>query len=251
MDCLEFRRRLGSEPHPVDPAARAHLAGCTAGCAEAAAEAQAFEARLTAALNVPVPAALVERVRRAQRDAGAVDRAPGRRTAWLAFAVAASLVLAFGVAQWRRNTVSPPAAVSLPGLVAAHVTAPGERAAWGLREPVGAAKVEAAFADRGVPLAAPPPAGVAYVAECSVGRWRSVHMVMPEQGQPVSVVYVLGRGAEAAVQAFRHDDLSGRAVPVKDGTLVLLARTDGRFDAIEHAWRDAIEGPAQIAAGSR
>lgn len=246
MDCLEFRRRLGSEPHPVDAAARAHLAACTAGCVEATAAAQAFEARLAAALAVPVPAALAERVRQAQRSAAAADDpAPRRRTAWIALAAAASLALAFGLAQWRRN------AASLPDLVVAHVTAPDELAAWSLREPVAMAQVQAAFADRGVPLAAPPPDGIAYVAECGVGRWRSVHMVMPEQGQPVSVVYVLGRGADAAARAFRRDDLEGRAVPLKDGTLVLLARTDRRFDALEHAWRDAIEGPAQIAAGSR
>lgn len=244
MDCLEFRRRLGSGPQHLDAAAQAHLAACTVGCVEAAAEAQAFEARLSAALAVPVPAGLADRVHQTQRSAvAAADLAPRRRTAWIAFAAAASLALAFGVAQWRRN------AVPLQDLVVAHVTAPGERAAWGLHDPLPDTRVEAAFADRGVTLAGSPPQGIAYVAECGVGRWPSVHMVMPEQGQPVSVVYVPGR-AGAAAETFQRDQLSGRAVAVGNGTLFLLARTDGRFDALEHAWRDAIEGPAQIAAGS-
>lgn len=247
MDCLEFRRQLGSAPQHLDAAAQAHLAACTAGCAEAAAEAQAFEARLEIALAVPVPAGLADRVHRAQRAAAAAgaaaDPAPRRRTAWIAFAAAASLALAFGVAQWRRN------AVPLQDLVVAHVTAPGERAAWSLRDPLPDARVEAAFRDRGVALAAAPPQGIAYVAECGVGRWPSVHMVMPEQGQPVSVVYVPG-GAGATAETFQRDQLSGRAVALGNGTLFLLARTDARFDALEHAWRDAIDGPAQVAAGS-
>jgi hypothetical protein len=244
MDCLEFRRQLGCGTAQLDAAAQAHLASCTAGCAEAAAEAQAFDARLAAALAVPVPGALAGRVQQAQRSAAAAtDPAPRRRTAWIAFAAAASLALAFGVAQWRRN------AVPLQDLVAAHVTAPGELAAWGLRDPLPDTRVEAAFSDRGVPLASPPPQGIAYVAECGVGRWPSVHMVMPEQGQPVSVVYVPGH-AGAATETFQRDQLNGRAVAVGNGTLFLLARSDVRFDALERAWRGAIEGPAQVAAGS-
>ena len=45
--------------------------------------------------------------------------------------------------------------------------------------------------------------------------------------------------------------MQGREVPIANGTLVLAAQTDNRFDAVEHTWRDAIEGPAQVAAGSR
>jgi len=48
MDCLEFRRLLGSDPHVGDPAAREHAQSCPF-CAEAQARAQAFEARLAVA----------------------------------------------------------------------------------------------------------------------------------------------------------------------------------------------------------
>ncbi|HEX7769057.1 MAG TPA: hypothetical protein VF422_03410, partial [Dokdonella sp.] len=77
----------------------------------------------------------------------------------------------------------------------------------------------------------------------------SVHMVMPEQGQPVSVLYVPGHAGTSPV-TFHDESLSGRAATVGDGTLYLLARSDARFDALERAWRDAIEGPAQVASGS-
>ena len=44
MDCLEFRRRLGSDPGALDPQAREHVDGCPF-CADAQARAQAFEER--------------------------------------------------------------------------------------------------------------------------------------------------------------------------------------------------------------
>jgi hypothetical protein len=243
MDCAEFRRQLGIAPEALDARARAHLAACTSGCVEAEAAARAFEAQLGRALAVPVPPALAQRLRDLP-SAPPLEPHRGRRTAALAFAAAAALMLAFGLAHWRRS------AIPLPDLLVAHVTSPDERAAWSLREPVAAGEVEAAFADRGVPLAGAVPSGVAYVARCAIGQRPIVHMLMPEQGRPVSVLY-LPHDPIATQAEFRREDLAGRSVPVGDGTLVLLARSTQRFDAIEHAWRDAIEGPARIAAGSR
>jgi hypothetical protein len=37
-------------------------------------------------------------------------------------------------------------------------------------------------------------------------------------------------------------------VPIAEGTLYMLAQSDQRFDLIEHAWRDAIEGLPKVAA---
>jgi hypothetical protein len=243
MDCLEFRRRLGSEPHVADAEAQAHLASCAA-CAAVAADAQAFEARLANALAVALPDGLADRILAAQRaDVAEPARArPRRRLGWIALAAAASLLLAFGVVRYQRD------ANALPSLVAEHVAAPDEHAALALQAPVPMNEVERAFADRGVKLAEVPPQ-VVYVAECGIGRWRSVHMVSAGEGGPVSVVYVV-RERAAASKDFQRDGLDAREVPVADGTLFMLAQSDQRFDALEHAWRDALEGPPKVAAGS-
>lgn len=243
MDCLEFRRGLGSDPRGIDATAREHLETCTR-CAGAYAHAQAAEARLADALAVPVPQGLADRVLLAQltgtRQQARVQR---RRYAWIAFAAAACLALVIGVADLRY------ASASLPDLVAAHVSGPEERAAWQQRTPLPATRVLHAFADRGVHLVSVP-ANIAFVRECPIGRYRSVHMVMPENGAPVSVVYVVDHRV-AADGDFRRDGLHGREVTIAHGTLVMLAANADRFDALEHSWRDAIEGPARIAAGSR
>ena len=241
MDCLEFRRRLGSEPRVVDAEAQAHLASC-AGCTAVAADARAFETRLASALAVAVPHGLADRILDAQR-AVMVEAFPSRRRrGWIALAAAASLLLALGVVRYQRE------ANALPSLVAAHVTAPDEHAALALHAPVPLNDVEQAFADRGVTLAEAPPQ-VVYVAECGIGRWRSVHMVSAGDGGPVSVVYVVRERADAS-KDFRRDGLVAREVPIADGTLYMLAQSDQRFDALEHAWRDALEGPPKVAAGS-
>jgi hypothetical protein len=239
MDCLEFRRRLGSEPHVADPEAQAHLANCAA-CAAIATDAQAFEARLAGALAVAVPEGLADRILAARREDVAETLRPPRRRGWIALAAAASLLFAFGVVRYQR------AANSLPNLVAAHVTAPDERDALALQTPVPMADVEHAFADRGVTLADAPPQ-VVYVSECGIGRWRSVHMVSAGEGGPVSVVYI-ARERAAASRDFRRDGLVAREVPIADGTLYMLAQSDQRFDTLEHAWRNAIEGLPKIAA---
>lgn len=233
MDCLEFRRRLGFDPRVDDASARDHMATC-AGCFAAAVEARAFETRLVRALAVEAPDDLVQRILAAPRAERVGTIPPRRRLGWIALAAAASVLVAFGVVRWR-------GAASLPDLVVAHVTAPDERDALAMQAAVPSADVTRAFADRGVALAAVPPQ-VVYVAECPVGRWRSVHMVSAGEGGPVSVLYIANDRAKASA-AFRRDGLVGREVPMADGTLFMLASSDRRFGELEHAWRTAIEGP--------
>jgi hypothetical protein len=243
MDCLEFRRLLGSDPHIGDRAAREHLESCSF-CADAYARAQAFESGLAQVMAVPIPGGLADRILLAQLTSERQRQRMGvRRLGWIALAAAASMALAIGVVRHERA-----APAVLADLVVAHINGE-EHDALQLRAPVAAASIEHAFADRGVRLVSVP-TEVSYVNECPIGAYRAVHMVMPEQGAPVSVLYVVDHPSQVSTQ-FRRDGMSGREVPIANGTLVLVAQTDSRFDAIERSWRDAIEGAPQVAAGSR
>ncbi len=242
MDCLEFRRVLGSDPKISTPAAREHLHGCPF-CADATARAQSFEARLAQTMAVPVPEGLADRILLAQLTGKRQQRRSGvHRFGWIALAAAACIALAIGMVRYQ------PAPAALGDLVVAHIDG-AEKDALNLREPIAASAIERAFADRGVHLASVP-ADISYVQECPIGDYRSVHMVMPEQGAPVSVLYVVDHRGRASV-AFQREGMQGREVPIANGTLVLVAQATTQFDAIERSWRDAIEGPAQVAAGSR
>jgi hypothetical protein len=111
------------------------------------------------------------------------------------------------------------------------------------------ADVARAFSDRGVTLASVPP-DVSYVQKCPVGGYKTVHMVMPRDNEAVSVIYVTKYRA-GGVTSFERSGLHGREVPIADGTLVMVAADTAPFDGLEHAWRDALQGPAETAAGSR
>ena len=242
MDCLEFRRLLGTDPRVASAAARAHLETCPR-CRDAYARAHAFEGRLAQALSVPVPEGLADRVLLNQLTGERQRRATGFRYGWIALAAAASLAIAIGIVQRQRA-----GAASIPDLVVEHVNGE-EKPMLALRTPVPSAEVQSAFTDRGVHLASVPD-GISYVAECPVGDYRTVHMVMPRDNQAVSVLYFPGYRV-AAAQEFTRGTQHGREVRIADGTLVMLAENASAFDALEHTWRDALEGPAQTAAGSR
>ncbi len=94
MNCLEFRRRKLADPRRLNPEAAAHLAACAA-CRDFAIEVNENEERLAAALHVPVPEGLADRV--------ILARKAGARFAPRLWALAASVVLSFGIGahQWR------------------------------------------------------------------------------------------------------------------------------------------------------
>jgi len=245
MDCLEFRRRLAAEPQSRDPELRAHRESCAA-CAAAWERAQAFEHELLAALDVPVPAGLADRVLLAQATGERRQQQVRRRH--VAFALAASLLLALGVGGygWRQMD-----ARSLPALAVAHM--PGEIHSLDLNQPISEAAIAAGFAVRGVSLRGPAPADVTYVHDCPVGPYKTVHLVSRVDGTPVAVLYLPHKQVPQA-RDFRRDGWHGRIVPLTHGTLVMLTDRGGapHFDAVARGWRMAIDGVggAQVAASS-
>lgn len=94
MNCLEFRREKLADPRHLSPGALAHINECTA-CRGFAAEINENEARLAAALDVPVPEGLAERI--------VLRRKAGTRFSPRLGMLAASVVLtfAFGILQWK------------------------------------------------------------------------------------------------------------------------------------------------------
>lgn len=234
MDCLEFRRRLGAEPHARDRDLLAHRDSCAA-CMAAWERAQHFEHTLLDALTVPVPAGLAERALLAQ--ATGERRQHRRRWQW-GWAIAASLLVAVagGGIAWRHMD-----AQSLPALAVAHMH--GEMASLDLTRPIPAQAVVAGFAGRKTALRGPLPTGTTYVHDCEVGPYTAVHLVSRDDDASVAVLY-LPHKQVGARRDFRRDGWRGREVPLERGTLVLLTDRSDKppFDAIEQAWRLAIDG---------
>jgi hypothetical protein len=232
MNCLEFRRRLGSEPASTQADFVAHRSGCGF-CSAAQARADEFESRIRRALDVPVPASLADRILLAQTTQlrhGLRHRRRG--VAVIALAAAASVVVAL-LAVNRPQSAMP----ELAGMVAEHLREHVVSASDADR-PVPSADVIEAFAARGVSIASVPE-GVNYVHKCPAGPYRTVHMVMPEREGLVSVVYVADAKASGRTD-FDHAGIRGRELPLGKGSLIMLAQSDDSFDAIEGAWRSVL-----------
>lgn len=242
MNCLEFRRRIGAEPRSRDPGILAHRDSCKDGCAAFWQRAQRFEDDLEAALAVPVPEGLADRILLAQAT-GERHRQVGRRRAWMA--LAASVLIAFAGAGmlWRHADLN-----SLPALAVAHM--PAEMDAMSLTQPMTDAQVEAGFVGRATRLRGPAPAGVTYVRDCTVGPYPAVHVVTRMNDEPVVALYMPGKMVDETTE-FHRDGWDGRQVALSGGTLVVMAQGASRKtrDAVERGWRAAIEGPVAQSVG--
>jgi hypothetical protein len=235
MNCLDFRRRIGAEPRSRDADLLHHRDTCRDGCGAFWQRAQRWEDDLEAALAVPVPDGLADRILLAQAT-GERRAQVRRRRSWMA--MAASVLIAFaGVGMlWRYQDQR-----SLPALAVAHM--PLEMDALALTRPMDDTAVEAGFIGRATRLQGPPPANVTYVHDCTVGPYPAVHTVMRMNDEPVVALYMPGH-KDPGSSDFSRDGWTGRQVALAGGTLVLLAQGASRhtMDVAERGWRAAIDG---------
>ena len=228
MNCLEFRRQLLIDPRATEADFQHHARECGR-CAEAQVRALAFESSLQAALSVPAPAQLAESILLHQATEQQRNRQRLRRGGGL-LALAAGVVLAFGVGLHLQ-------AQPLPEIVVDHLQ--HEAFVLSMTKPVAAEQVRQAFASLGVTVGELP-ADISFVGCCPVGRYSSVHLLMPGSNGPVTVLYLTDDRFEARKDFVREGWL-GRSVPLAHGTLVLLAHDAGQFDRIENQWRRALQ----------
>ncbi|QWT19605.1 DUF3379 domain-containing protein [Bacillus sp. NP157] len=242
MNCLDFRRRIGAEPRSRDPELLAHRDSCREGCAAFWQRAQRFDDDLEAAMAVPVPDGLAERILLAHAT-GERQVQRGHRRAWMA--MAASVLLAFtGLGMFWRYTDSH----SLQALAVAHM--PVEIDALALTRPMTDAEVEAGFVGRATHLKGPAPGMVTYVHDCVVGQYPVVHAVTRMDDEPVVALYMPGK-MDGTPGTFHRDGWDGREVKLRDGTLLLLAQgaSHKAMDLAERDWRAAIEGSSGVTVG--
>jgi hypothetical protein len=242
MECLEFRRRLAAEPGSRDPEFLAHRDGCHAGCTESWWRAQRFERQLRNVLQgIDAPGDLGERIVLAQ----ATSLRGRERHRWqIGLALAASLLVALVVAGYAWN-LNPADGGPLAGMAIAHVRS--EAYALTMTRPIDATQMRPVFAKRGVALREVPARAV-FAADCRVGPYRAVHLVLRENGSPVTALYVVGHRI-ADARDFSRDGWQGREVPIGNGTLVLLGNGSAGFAAAEQALMEAVLEPAQRALG--
>jgi hypothetical protein len=240
MNCLDFRRAIGSDPRGLSGEAHTHKAACPR-CADAHERALAFERTLGAAIALPVPEGLAERI--LLRQTTSAIHEPGTRK-FAIWQIAAGVLLMIGLAVTFGPRLLMPS-TSLQSLAVAHLG--HEPLALSSRAEVPALEVRAMFAALGAPLARSPFA-VHYLNDCPLGSDVAVHMVLQRASGPVTAMFVPGR--RGLRRDFERAGVRGRESPTGDGVLILLAANARDFDTIESGFQRAFSASSSDAVGA-
>ena len=212
MDCLQFRRTAGADPQHLDAAAQAHAGACP-GCAGHLRELRSLDARILAALDVPVPVPGVAAVGPSVPVAGLLDR---RR--WMALAASIVGGVLVGTLLWvggPRNSLAVDLVEHLGHEPEALVVT---------ERPEDAAVLDEVLERGGIRLR--PEIGTVSYANTCVFRGRRVpHLVVQTERGPVTVM-VLRHERPAGPQSFDEQGVAGRIVPAGPGSIAVLGSAD-------------------------
>jgi hypothetical protein len=226
MDCLQFRRIAGADPQQLDAAARSHAAACP-GCAEELRQLLALDARILAALEVPVPAPGVVAV----GGTAPIVRLDRRR--WLALAASIAGGVMIGTLLW----VGGPSN-SLARDLVEHLGHEPE-ALLVTQRPEDESVLGEVLQRGGIRLR-PEVGTVSYANTCIFRGRRVPHLVVQTDGGPVTVM-VLRHERPAGPERFDEQGFVGRIVPAGPGSIALIGTAADELDQVTADVMAAVE----------
>jgi hypothetical protein len=211
MECLEFRRAVGADPGHLSVEAAAHRDACPR-CAEFLRQTLTLDARVLAALRVPVP----------QRNAAAVTpnviaypRIERRR--WMALAASIAGGVMIGSLLW----VSGPRTSLAQDLVKHMAHEPGVMVMSSA--PEDASRVERVMERGGIRLRSD--AGmVSYAQSCRFRGEKVPHLVVQTDAGPVTVMVLRNEKVTAPVK-FAEQGYVGTILPAGPGSVAVIGST--------------------------
>jgi hypothetical protein len=218
MTCIEFRQRVGAEPHSRESEVLRHRLECRA-CGEHARGLETLDRRLAAALRLPVPAELAHR---AMLRATGEPLVSGARQAFAAAAMVA--LVAVGVALgvgWQRAAVPAP----LDSDLLAHLHHEPETLVPSAVT-VAAHRVREVLRDGGARLADEHTLGeVSYARLCPFRGETVPHLVFQGARGPVTVM-LLPHEHVTAPTPFDEGGYRGVIVPAGRGSIAIIGVDD-------------------------
>lgn len=211
MNCLEYRRTIGAEPHLVNAELQSHARACAA-CAEFGAQMRLLDQRVAAALRIPVPAPLA-----AAPAARHWSRAP------LAIAASLLVTVALGAILW---LTLPTAA--LADDVIAHME--HEPQALLASEPVPESALAHLLSNSAMRTHGSM-GRVTYARSCWFRGHFVPHLVVDEGRGPVTVLLLAHENVARPVHFAAHG-FTGVIVPAGRGSIAVLTRDESQVDAI-------------------
>jgi hypothetical protein len=212
MNCLDYRRAIGADPHLVSAELASHAATCSA-CAEFGAEMRALDERIGAALRIPVP------------SSAASGTPAARLSSRLPLAMAASFLLAVTVAAilWLAFPRE-----SLAHAVIEHMR--HEPASLVAHDPVSTAALEEVLRKSDTHTQGSL-GRVTYAMSCWFRGHYVPHLVVDEGHGPVTVMLLAHEKVSEPVH-FSEGGYTGVIVPAAQGSIAVLTRDESQVEAI-------------------
>lgn len=235
MNCLDFRRRLMSDPFEQDTTLAAHEDECGA-CAAFARELRADEVRMRALLNDVAPSGMADRIQLAVR----FERRSAQRQRWW-YAAAAGVLMAIGVSMVSLWTTSVErGGLALAQSVIHHI----EHEAAHLKETgrESTARVRYVFARFGAQLAEDI-GPVLFAAECLMRQSNGVHLVLPGRRGPITAFFMPGEMTTDTLPV-ESERFIGEIVPTAWGSIAVVGESGEVLDGLGERLAAAVEWPA-------
>ena len=216
MNCIDFRRLVLANPRQPGDAERAHAAECAA-CRQYLERQREHDAELFAALQVPPPDGLADRILVAR----------GLRARRWVMPVAAALVMAVGAAVlWPRLSPADP----LGREAIAHVG--NEPQSFTASHAVPGDFLTAVMAEQGV-SAAKAIGQVTYATVCPLAGKVSRHLVVRTAGGPVTLFLFAADTTARKRTVTERDGMAAITIPAAKGSITLVAASLEAAIAIE------------------
>jgi hypothetical protein len=220
MNCIDFRRMVLVDPRNVDEAARAHAAECAA-CRDVLEKQREADDRLFAGLQVPVPDGLADRI--------LVARGRRKRPPRLAWAMAATLVLAIGVGFIGREFFAKD---PLGGEAITHVA--GEQQSFTTIDAVDNAFLPAVLAEQGF-KAVVALGQVTYTRICPMDGRTARHIVIRTAEGPVTLFLMPDDPNRRRRSLTERDGMTALTMPAGKGSIAIVATTREQALKVERA----------------
>lgn len=239
MDCLEFRRQVASEPARKGGAVVQHASECAA-CADFSEETSRLDQLAAQALQVPVPARLLDfsadgfdlslASEMPRGAAGKQRRFAGVGGLALAASVVAAVLVSIGV--WRNS-----APESLGSELVAHVRHE-PMSLMPVAQPVSAANVDLVLNRTGARVDASL-GTVTYIETCPFRNRQVAHIVIEGSTGPVTLL-LLPHIAVAQAETFEEDGFKGTIIPVGNGSVAIIGSETEPLDTVEELISSAV-----------